>query len=157
MFRCVTFIPWKGTYTQSPHVAVPLPSGPLTLFYTYKGQILHLVFIGRYFQKQSALMWNFKNKNCIYRVENAAQATWLPLVLGVKHVQAPLGGPSARLTSFNEATWPTARHARNNHAWHHYSQLKYLQRCVERVGNVRHVEGKVSHSDPKNYANLHKK
>lgn len=85
-------------------------------------------------------MWNFKNKCCVYRVENAAQATQLPLVLGVKQVQAPLGGPSARLTSFNEATRPTARCARNNHAWHHYSQLKYLQSCVERVGNFRHAK-----------------
>lgn len=98
-------------------------------------------------------MWNFKNKCCVYRVENAAQATRLPLVLGVKHVPAPLGGPSACLTSFNEATRPTACRARNNHAWHHYSQLKYLQRCVERAGNFRRVEGGVSHSDPKNDVN----
>lgn len=102
-------------------------------------------------------MWNFKNKCCVYRVENAAQATRLPLVLGVKHVQAPLGGPSACLTSFNEATRPTDRHARNNHAWHHYSQLKYLKRCVERVGNFRRVEGNVSQrGDPKNYVNKQK-
>lgn len=97
-------------------------------------------------------MWSFKNKYSVYRVENAAQATRFPLELGVKHVQAPSGGPSARLTRFNEATRPTARHARNNPAWHHYSPLGYLQRCVERVGDFRHV----AQSDAKNYVNLHK-
>lgn len=128
---------------RSPHVAVSLPSGRLTLIDTQRSDPASC-FKGRFFRKQSTLMWNFKNKCCIYRGENAAQATWLPLVLGVKHVQAPLGGPSVRLTSFNEATRPTARRARNNNVWHHYSQLKYLQSCVEIVGNIRRVEGNMS-------------
>lgn len=157
MLRCVTFMAWKRNIHGSPHVVVSSTIWtPDFRLYMHRSDPASC-FKGTYFRKQSALMWNFKNKCCVYRVENAAQATRLPLLLGVKHVQAPLGGPSACLTGFNEATRPTARRARNNHAWHHYSQLKYLQRCVERVGNFKQVEGDVSPSgDPKNYVNKQK-
>lgn len=147
ILRCVTFIVRKGTYSG---VTIWTPDSR-----SHRGQILHHVWKEGFFWSRahcsgtSKINAAFTEWKMLHR-----QATWLPLVLGVKHVQAPLGGPSARLTSFNEATRPTARRARNNNAWHHYSQLKYLQSCVERVGNFRHVEGNMSHCDSKNNENV---